>query len=328
MITALMSKQVYAEFEPRIQAILKETGADVRFELVEPEAVPVSGPQVDAAFLTLDIRHSAEGLKRFIERISAPGFKWVHFPGSGVSQHKWLPPLMSRGVRVTTSTGANAESVAVTALTGMLMLARRAAAWIDDRHVGQWNTWPEPEAPADLAGQTVVVVGVGAIGGRFARYAKMLGMKVIGVRRSPKRNDDAADTIVPPAELTRLLPECDWLVLTCPLTDETFHLVNADRLSRMKQSAYVINVARGEVVDDAALIAALHDKQIAGAYLDVFPQEPPAPDSPVWKLPNLILSPHIAALSRGNQWRATEIFMRNMARFARGETLVNEVSSH
>ena len=320
-----MSRQVYAEFEPRIQAILKETGADVRFELVEPDDVPASGPQVDAAFLTLDIRHSDEGLRRFVQRISEPGFKWVHFPGSGVSQHKWLPPLMSRGVRVTTSTGANAESVAVTALTGMLMLARRAAAWIDDRHVGQWNTWPEPEAPADLAGQTVVVVGVGAIGGRFARYAKMLGMKVIGVRRSPRREDDAADSIVHPSELQSLLPECDWLVLTCPLTDETFHLVNAAVLARMKQSAYVINVARGEVVDDAALIPALKDKQIAGAYLDVFPQEPPKHDSPVWKLPNLILSPHVAALSRGNQWRATEIFMRNMARFARGEALVNEV---
>lgn len=327
MISVLMSKHVYAEFEPRIRAILTETGADVHFELIEPDAVPVTGTQVDAAFLTLDIRHSKEGLQRFINRISAPGFKWVHFPGSGVSQHKWLPPLMSRGVRVTTSTGANAESVAVTALTGMLMLARRAAAWIEDRHTGRWNTWPEPEAPADLADQTVVVVGVGAIGGRFARFAKMLGMKVIGVRRSPRREgeDDALETIVPPAELPGLLPECDWLVLTCPLTEETFHLVNTEKLARMKKSAYVINVARGEVVDDAALIAALQEKRIAGAYLDVFPQEPPAPDSPIWMLPNLILSPHIAAMSRGNQWRATEIFMRNMAKFARGESLINEV---
>lgn len=325
MITALMSKDVYAEFEPRIQALLKETGAEVRFELVDPHAVPASGPAVDAAFLTLDIRHSEKSLKDFVGRISAPGFGLVHFPGSGVSQHKWLPPLMARGVRATTSTGANAESVAVTALTGMLMLARRAAAWIDDRHKGEWNTWSEPEAPADLAGQTVVVVGVGAIGGRFARYAKMLGMKVVGVRRSPRRDDDAAEAIVPPAELPRLLPEADWLVLTCPLTEETFHLVDAAKLSRMKQSAHVVNVARGEVVDDAALIAALQEKRIAGAYLDVFPQEPPAPDSPVWKLPNLILSPHIAALSRGNQWRATEIFIRNLAKFSRGEALVNEV---
>ncbi len=325
MISVLMSKHVYAEFEPRIQAILEETGAEVNFELVEPDAVPVTGPKVDAAFLTLDIRHSQEGLQRFVQRISSPGFKWVHFPGSGVSQHKWLPPLMSAGVRVTTSTGANAESVAVTALTGMLMLARRAAAWIDDRHTGQWNTWPEPEAPADLAGQTVVVVGVGAIGGRFARYAKMLGMKVVGVRRSPRHDEDVADSIVPPTELPRLLPECDWLVLTCPLTEETFHLLDAAKLAHMKKSAFVINVARGEVVDDAALIPALQENRIAGAYLDVFPQEPPAADSPVWKLPNLILSPHIAALSSGNQWRAIEIFMRNMARFSRGEQLVNEV---
>lgn len=325
MISVLMSRQVHAEFEPRIRAILEETGAAVQFELVDPHAVPAAGPAVDAAFLTLDIRHSADSLKAFVERISAPGFRWVHFPGSGYSQHKWLAPLMARGVRVTTSTGANAESVAVTALTGMLMLARRAAAWIDDRHTRQWNTWPEPEAPADLAGQTVVVVGVGAIGGRFARYAKMLGMQVIGVRRSPRREEDAAERIVPPSELPALLPEADWLVLTCPLTDETFHLVDARKLALMKPGAYVINVARGEVVDDAALIPALQNRQIAGAYLDVFPQEPPAPDSPVWTLPNLILSPHIAALSRGNQWRATEIFMRNMAKFARGETLVNEV---
>ena len=169
------------------------------------------------------------------------------------------------------------------------------------------------------------MVGVGAIGGRFARYAKMLGMKVVGVRRSPRHDEDVADSIVPPTELPRLLPECDWLVLTCPLTEETFHLLDAAKLAHMKKSAFVINVARGEVVDDAALIPALQENRIAGAYLDVFPQEPPAADSPVWKLPNLILSPHIAALSSGNQWRAIEIFMRNMARFSRGEQLVNEV---
>jgi phosphoglycerate dehydrogenase-like enzyme len=324
MVTALMSKNVYAEFEPRIQSMLKAAGVTVNFIHPPTNDSAWDIPGVDAAFLTLDIRHSAAGLQRFIDHISKPGFQLVHFPGSGVSQHKWLEPLMARGVRATTSTGANAESVATTALTGLLMLARRAPGWVDGQRAKEWRPWSEPEAPDDIAGKTVVIVGVGAIGGNLARYLKALGMQVIGVRRSGPKAGDVADSIVPPQQLATVLPECDWLFLTCPLTRETRHLINAEALARMKPSAYVMNVSRGEVVDEPALIAALKGGKIAGAYLDVFEKEPLPKDSPLWDMPNVVISPHIAALSRGNQWRATEIFINNLVKFSRGETLVNE----
>ncbi len=327
MISAMISKHVYAEFKPRIDSFLKENAVDVRFEhpVDSAEAVTSDAP-IDAAFLTLDIRHSPTRLKQFVERISAsPRFKWVHFPGSGVSQHKWLIPLVARGVRVSTSTGANAESVATTALTGLLMLSRRGPKWIDGQRSRQWLPWEEPESPADLAGQTALIVGMGSIGCRIGRYLKMLGMHVVGVRRSGRHVDDIADTIEHPDRLPQLLPNCDWLILACSLTDETYHLMDARAFSLMKSSAYVINISRGDVMDEPAFVEAVRSHTIAGGYLDVFAQEPLPADSPVWALPDVIVSPHIAALSLGNKWRSTEIFIHNLARFSRNEPLINEM---
>ena len=327
MLSALISRQVHAEFKPRIDSFLKENGVEIRFEHpTDNHQDTAPGNPIDAAFLTLDIRHSPIRLKQFVDRISAnPRFKWVHFPGSGVSQHKWLIPLVARGVRVSTSTGANAESVATTALTGLLMLARRGARWIDGQRSRQWRPWEEPESPPDLAGQTAVIVGMGSIGSRIARYLNMLGMRVIGVRRSGHHADDIADAIEHPDHLPRLLPDCDWLILACSLTDETFHLMDAKAFSMMKQSAYVINISRGDVMDETAFIEAVRKRAIAGGYLDVFSQEPLPVDSAIWSLPDVIVSPHIAALSQGNQWRSTEIFIRNLVRISRNEALVNEL---
>jgi phosphoglycerate dehydrogenase-like enzyme len=170
----------------------------------------------------------------------------------------------------------------------------------------------------------VVVVGLGAVGTRFAHYARMLGLKVIGVRRSPLKPDDPVDRLVTPAELKTVLPQADFLVMTCPLTAATRGLIDARALALLKPTASFINVARGEVVDEAALIDALQRKALSGAYLDVYAQEPLPADSSLWDLPNVVMSPHNASSARGNEARGTRIFVDNIGHLLRGEPLVNE----
>jgi len=180
-------------------------------------------------------------------------------------------------------------------------------------------------APDDLRGQTLLLLGVGEIGKTLARIAQALGMRVIGVRRGSRRPTDPVDELHPPEALDRLLPRAQWLALACPLTEETRGMIDAARLSRLPQGARLINVARGEIVDEAALIAALSGSHLGGAYLDVFQQEPLPASSPLWELPNVVISPHNAAASSGNDARATAMFLQNLGLRARGEPMQNEV---
>ena len=149
-------------------------------------------------------------------------------------------------------------------------------------------------------------------------------MKVIGLRRSPKRDGDPVDEMHTLDKLPALLPSCDWLVLACPYTKETHQLVNAKTLALMPKHAHLINVARGGCADEKALITALQSKQIAGAYLDVFEKEPLPADSPLWDIPNVIVSPHNASASAGNDTRAAAIFTENLKLYAAGKPMVNE----
>lgn len=324
----LLSKQIAAEFGDTIIAGARAVNVQVEIlHLPDDPKVPMPPAElarVNAGFLTRDIRFS-EHLPAYVETVtSAPNLKWIHFISSGISQWKWVPGLLERGVRVSTSTGANAEPVAQIGLLGLLVCARRVWKWIQGQRKHEWAALRGKEMPLDLAGQRIVVVGVGSIGRRVAEFARMLGLHVIGVRRSPQRPDDPVDEMIPPAKLRELLPMVDYVMLTCPLTDETRHLIDGPALASMKPTACVINMARGEVVDEQALIDALQRKVIAGAYLDVFAQEPLPADSPLWDLPNVVLSPHNASSSQGNEKRATAFLVDNIGRLHRGEPLVNE----
>ena len=154
---------------------------------------------------------------------------------------------------------------------------------------------------------------------------RALGLHVIGVRRSGAQPNDPVDELHAPSDLHDLLPRAHWLVLACPLTPETRGLVDAEVLARLPQGARIINIARGEVVDEPALVAALRSGHVAGAYLDVFEQEPLPADSPLWDMPNIIVTPHNAAAAAGNDQRIFEIFVQNLTRWSRGEPLLNEV---
>jgi phosphoglycerate dehydrogenase-like enzyme len=206
----------------------------------------------------------------------------------------------------------------------MLMLSRGFPRWLDAQRRAAWEPHAEAEIPGDLRGQTLLVFGLGAIGNEIARLARALGLHVIGVRRSPATAEDAVDALHPPARLRDLLPCADWLALACALTDETRGVIDAEALALLPRGARVLNVSRGGVVDEPALIDALRDGRLAGAYLDVTAEEPLPPASPLWTLPNVIVTPHNASVSRGNEARQSALFLQNLVRYGRGQPLLNE----
>jgi len=221
--------------------------------------------------------------RRFYDAmLAAPGLRWVHAHSAGIDRPVYLD-LLQRGVRVTTSSGANARTVAHAALAGLLALARRLPLMYEAQREHAWRPLLAEAAPRDLAGQTAVVVGYGAIGQRLAKLLDALEMNVIVVRRTAAGADFNATPLrtVSFDALDSVLPQADWLILACPLTPQTTGLLDARRLSLLPVGAQLVNVARGEVVVEADLIAALRDKLLAGAYLDVFAHEPLDPASPL-----------------------------------------------
>jgi len=263
--------------------------------------------------------------RRFLgSALHAPNLRWMHLPNAGVD-HPVFGRLLEHGVRLTTSSGATAEPIAHTAIGGVLALARGLPQWWIAQQRHEWAPHRRRGMPHDLRGQTLVVVGVGAIGNEIGRLAQALGLHVVGIRRSPRRESDHVNEMHSPSALLDVLPRADWLVLACPLTEQTRGWIDATALARLPATACVINVARGQIVDEEALIAALRSGGLAGAYLDVFAVEPLPADSPLWELPNVLISPHDSAASTGNAARVSEMFLCNLERWARGEPLENEV---
>ena len=285
---------------------------------------------VDAAYVSRDVtglstKHTVQeplaGCYRVLRR--SPRLAWVHTHSAGADRPIY-GELLARGVAVTTSAGANATVVAQTALGAVLAIARRLPrAWAAQAR-GEWSPLVAGPLPDDLAGQTAVVVGYGAIGRTLVPWLAMLGLRVVVVRHGPEPVAGGVETLRH-GELHRVLPRAQWLVLACPLSAETERLVDAEALALLPSGAVLVNVARGELCDEAALIAALRDGRLGGAFLDVFEHEPLPTDSPLWTLPNVLVSPHSAGHSAGNAARWTAIFAGNLGRWARGEPLLNRV---
>lgn len=324
----LLSKGFVAQFGEQLRAAAKVAGVTpqiIHLPDDAAQALPAADvAKVEVAYLTRDIRFS-ELYKTFGDAAkAAPNLKWVHFTSTGIDQHPFLAALRERNVRLTTSAGTNGEPVGQTAICGLLMLARGFPRWITAQREHRWDPARGKDVPRDLRGQTVIVVGLGTIGATVAKFCQAMEMKVIGLRRSPKRDGDPVDEMHTLDKLPSLLPRCDWLVLACPYTKETHQLVNAKTLALMPRHAHLINVARGAVADEKALIASLQSKQIAGAYLDVFEKEPLPADSPLWDMPNVIVSPHNASASSGNDARAATVFTENLKLYAAGKSMTNE----
>jgi len=281
--------------------------------------------RIDHAYFSMDLVPLSS--RTFFDAIAAaPNVKWLHVFNAGVD----LPVfqrIMARGIRITTSSGSTAMPIAQSVIGGMLMLSRGFLHWRTAQQDKEWRGLTADQIPPDLTSQTMTVVGLGAIGAEIARIASAIGMHVIGVRRSPARPGDPVTELVTPAELLSVAPKTDWLVLACPLTEETRGLASREVFNALPAGAHLINIARGAVADEPALIEALQSGKLAGAYLDVFTKEPLPADSPFWEMPNVIVSPHNSAAARGNEGRASEYFLENVRRMVRGEALVNEVTA-
>ena len=326
MTTLLLSHRQHAERSATILARARELGHDL--ELIALPADPAGRlpdevcARLDTAFFSGDL--FPEHSRQFFSTVrKAPKLGWMQVFNAGVD-HPIYTEMMQRGARLTTSSGATAEPIAQTCITGILMLSRNFPRWLAAQPKHAWDPMRTPDFPRDLAELKVTVVGMGRIGNEIARLARVLGMPVTGVRRSGRQPGDHADRVVPPSELDAILPQTDWLVLACPLTDDTRGLITAERLARLPRGARIANIARGEIVDEPALIAALQSGHLAGAYLDVFAQEPLPAESPLWDLPNVIVTPHNSAAAAGNEDRVFAVFLDNLGRFLQGEPLVNQ----
>ncbi len=328
MPTALVSRQFVAGYGDKVKAVVESAGKSVEF-ITPPEEKGARLSQadcdrIDCAFIDRATRSNDQCYAAFDAAVVASkAIRWLHVNSSGVNPAPHVSAVAAKGGTITSSTGANAEPVSQTAFTGLLMLARGFPTHVRNQAQRQWQPLRGAAIPDDLRGQTVVTIGLGAVGSSFACYARAFGLKVVAVRRSPMKPGDPADEMYPPSQLNEVLPRADWLMLTCPLTPETRNLVNADTIGRMKKGARLINVSRGEVIDEAAVIEALRSGQLGGAYIDPFTVEPLPKDSPFWDLPNVIVTPHNAAASNGNEKRVAEIFVANFGRWVRGEPLAN-----
>jgi D-2-hydroxyacid dehydrogenase (NADP+) len=236
--------------------------------------------------------------------------------------------LRERGIRLASAAGVNAEAVAEHAMALMLALARRLPEARDNQNARRWRGMiGEIGAREDqLTGKTLLIVGMGRIGARLARLAKAFEMRVIATKRDPSTGANDADAVYTHDRLHDLLREADIVALTCPLTPETENLIDAAALSAMKPTAHLINVARGRVIDEPALIAALQQRRIAAAGLDVTQHEPLPESSPLWAMPNVLITPHSAGETQRYEDAVIDILLENLERLWRGESaLRNQV---
>ncbi len=257
----------------------------------------------------------------------AKKLRFIQAIGAGTDQFP-REELAKRGIRLASARGVNYRAVAEHAMALILALSRRLPEARDNQAKRNWRGMigDLSQREDELGGKTLLVVGLGQIGGRLAQLAKAFDMRVVGLRRDPAAGRGAADAVHTMGELKSLLPEADFVALTCPLTEETERLVDTEALGRMKPSAHLVNVARGRVVDEAALVEALAARRIAGAGIDVTIEEPLAASSPLWGMEHVLITPHTAGETRRYEDNVIEILRDNLGRLWRGdEQLRNQV---
>jgi len=257
----------------------------------------------------------------------ATKLRFIQAIGAGTDQFPH-EELAKRSIRLASARGVNYRAVSEHAMALILALSRRLPEARDNQGKRVWRSMigDLSQREDELGGKSLLVVGLGQIGGRLAQLAKVFDMRVVGLRRDPAAGRGVADAVYPMAELKPLLPEADFVALTCPLTEETEKLLDAEALGQMKPSAYLVNVARGRVVDETALVEALAARRIAGAGIDVTVEEPLAPNSPLWGMEHVLLTPHTAGETRHYEDNVIEILRDNLGRLWRGEAqLRNQV---
>ena len=270
----------------------------------------------------------------------APALRWVQFHSAGID-HIQGHPLLDADIAITTTSGIHAVPIAEYVMASILAWAHRLPRMFAYQRQSVWpgGRWSK-FVPQELRGTTIGIIGYGSIGREVARIARTFGMRVLATKRDPRRITDEGfrldaagdpdgefpDRVYPAAATRSMLPECDFIVICVPLTPETRHMIDGEALRAMKPTAYLVNVSRGGLIDEGALIEALEKGWIAGAGLDVFEVEPLSADNPLWKMSNVIISPHVAGFTPRYDERATDLFTRNLRRYLEGRPLLNLVN--
>ena len=257
----------------------------------------------------------------------AKKLKWIHSTAAGVAQLMY-PELRDSGILVTNPSGIFSVPMTEHTMGLLLALARNFPDSVrqqDQSHWSQQELWDKPQHLTELNGQVLLIVGYGSIGRELARRAKAFDLRVWGVTRSGKGDLAHAERIVPASQLDDVLPQADFVVIAAPETPETKHLIGAPQLARIKPGARLINVARGSLLDESALVRSLSSGALGGAALDVAEAEPLPPESPLWKAPNLFITPHTSAVSDRLWNRQTSLFMELLERWFDGREMFNRV---
>ncbi len=312
---ALLCTDWFAEhYAARLRAI----APDLDLVRLVGEDPPPDGDlaRVDAFFFSAD-SFPDRTLPLLTAGLGAPNLRWLHTVSAG-TDHPIFGRFRDRGVRITTSSGANAAPIARTVMLYLLGLSRDIRGVLRDQAAHVWN----PRPFDDLDGKTIGVVGMGPIAREVIGLATAFGMRPIGMRRAVL-GDEPCETWTLD-RLPELAASVDVLAVALPLTDDTRGIISAAVIEAMRPGAVFVNVGRGDLVDEPALIAALTHGRLGGAGLDVFATEPLPSDSPLWDLPNVIMTPHNSANTGSSGVAAAEIFLANLARYVSGEPLHNE----
>ncbi|MBD2410430.1 hydroxyacid dehydrogenase [Nostoc calcicola FACHB-389] len=310
MVKLILPDHLIAEIQPLLPS-------DVEFVEVDSEG-NLDGDASDAEVYVNGFYLKASTLDKVLA--AAPRLRWQQSPSAGVN-HILTPNFLQRDITLTNGAGVHAIPISEFVLAFMLYHAKnlRKLQTLQDEH-----TWVRGVFLEELADATLLIIGTGNIGQAIASRAKAFGVQVWGSRRHPEPLPNF-DKVVGADEWRSLLPAADYVVIATPLTPETKGLIDEVALRSMRPSAYLINIARGAIVDETALLTALREGWIAGAGLDTVAIEPLPPESPLWSLPNAFITPHCSALSPRLRERIAALFIDNLKRYQAGQPLRNVV---
>jgi len=259
--------------------------------------------------------------------VYARELKWIHSTAAGVAQLMY-PELRQSGITVTNASGIFSVPMAEHTMGLILAMARNFPDSVRYQDTSKWSVqdlWDKPQHLTEINGSVLLIVGHGSIGRELARRAKGFDMRVWGMTRSGNGDSANAEKILPVSQLNEALPHADYVVISAPETSQTKHLIGAEQIARMKRGARLINVARGSLLDEAALVDALQSGALGGAALDVTGMEPLPAQAPLWHAPNLFITPHTSAISERLWLRETELFLKLLDEWFGGKQLSNRV---
>ena len=323
----LVSQAAMSELEFKLKSL-----SNLHYQLFPSDQIS-PGEMFDVALISRDVTSLSTKQKilpstqKFYDLLlGSTDLRWVQIHSAGADRQIYLD-LMQRGVAISGSSGVNAQVVTQTAIAGVLMLARHFPQMLEAQRHHRWESLINYPLPPDLVGQTAIVVGRGPIGNGITQVLTLMGVSCIQIGFNPdsvgERLPDVEHRHI--SELHSLLGLADWLILACPLTSDTRQLIDGAAIDLLPQSARIVNIARGEIICEDALIKALQSKRLAGAYLDVFASEPLDTNSVLWNLENVIVTPHSAGHSAGNESRVLDLFVENVTLLSQGKSLKNVI---